>query len=311
MYYGILFGCLLIGFWLLFYNIRWLEEIRSMLRRTRDDMEEVARQRLLSNRRELLKIQREHSIWYRIEQELNYSGWKRIFPDLTAEKWILYNVAGIGVVFGLLLVCTRSWKFAGIGGGLVIGMEYIFLLLCKMKENYSVSNNLIKFLDFLGNYSITGGEVTGVFKQVSRYVEEPIKGALEECCYEAQVTGDCSLALLAMAEKIEHPGFKELIKNMEISIRYCADFSALVQNSRRSIREYLSMREERKGMLREAAVNMALLMGMSVFALLTVDQLIEVSIWYILWNTLPGKIAMGIVVVIWIFFVRQLYRLNQ
>ena len=133
------------------------------------------------------------------------------------------------------------------------------------------NENLLKCLNFLGNYSLTAGEITMILGQVSRYVEEPLKGALEECAYEAQTTGDSSLALLSMAERIEHPKIKELARNLEISIRYMADLTTLVDSSRRSAREYLRMEEERKGMLREAGINMALLLGMSVFALLTVD----------------------------------------
>ena len=132
-----------------------------------------------------------------------------------------------------------------------------------------------------------------VLGQVSRYVEEPLKGALEECAYEAQTTGDSSLALLSMAERIEHPKIKELARNLEISIRYMADLTTLVDSSRRSAREYLRMEEERKGMLREAGINMALLLGMSVFALLTVDRLIDVSVWKIVSGTLPGHLAVG------------------
>ena len=130
----------------------------------------------------------------------------------------------------------------------------------KAGEMRSVNENLLEFLNFLGNYSITAGEVTSIFGQVSKYVEEPMKSALEQCSYEAQTTGDAGLALLAMAEKIEHPKFKEVVHNMEVSIRYCADFKILVDTSRRSVREYLRMGEDRKGMLREAVINMLMLL---------------------------------------------------
>ena len=131
-------------------------------------------------------------------------------------------------------------------------MEYLFLSTLRAEELRVTNENLLKCLNFLGNYSLTAGEITMVLGQVSRYVEEPLKGALEECAYEAQTTGDSSLALLSMAERIEHPKIKELARNLEISIRYMADLTTLVDSSRRSAREYLRMEEERKGMLREA-----------------------------------------------------------
>ena len=181
----------------------------------------------------------------------------------------------------------------------------------KAREMRSVNENLLEFLNFLGNYSITAGEVTSIFGQVSKYVEEPMKSALEQCSYEAQTTGDAGLALLAMAEKIEHPKFKEVVHNMEVSIRYCADFKILVDTSRRSVREYLRMGEDRKGMLREAVINMLMLIAMSVFALFAVDGLVDRSVWEVLLFTIPGKVSMGMVAVILILLVRKLLGMNQ
>ena len=179
-------------------------------------------------------------------------------------------------------------------------MEYLVLSTLRAEELRVTNENLLKCLNFLGNYSLTAGEITMVLGQVSRYVEEPLKGALEECAYEAQTTGDSSLALLSMAERIEHPKIKELARNLEISIRYMADLTTLVDSSRRSAREYLRMEEERKGMLREAGINMA-------FALLTVDRLIDVSVWKIVSGTLPGHLAVGIYGLILFLFLRKLY----
>lgn len=309
--YLVIFVLLLTGFGILFWRIRWLELAAGLLRQTREGMDDAARKRLLSRRRDLLSLKQEHSVWHRLEQELNYCGLRRRFPLLTAEIWLFGNVLLLALAFGVLLAALRSFGKALTGVLILGGGEYLILRLGKARESRSVNDNLLEFLNFLGNYSITAGEVTGVFDQISRYVEEPMKSALEECCYEAQTTGDSGAALLAMGEKIAHPKFKELIHNMEVSIRYCADFRILVNTSRRSVREYLRMGEERRSMLREALINMLLLLAMSAMALLTVDALIEQSIWEIVLHTLPGRIALGIVGFIFLLFARKLLGLNQ
>ena len=84
----------------------------------------------------------------------------------------------------------------------------------------------------------------------------------------------------------------------------------LVTFSRRSVREYLKSCRERKSLLREAAINMLLLLGMSVFALLTVNGLLEVSVWNMLFGTIPGRIALGVVVGILALFGLQVYHLE-
>jgi len=311
MQYGLIWGLLFVGFLLLFQRIRWLELFSRLMKQTRDGVDEATRKRLLEERRNLLLMQREHTIWYRLEQELRYSGWRRRCPFLTVEIWILGNVVVLAVVFVTGIAVTKDWKPALLVVVFAFGAEYLLIWFGKLSEMRSVNDNLLKFLNFLGNYSITAGEITGIFDQVSKYVDEPIKSALAECCYEAQTTGDAGMALLTMAEKVEHPQFKELARNMEVSVRYCADFTAFVDSSRRSVREYLRLGEERKGMLREAVINMALLLGMSVFALVTVDKLLEVSIWRILFHTVPGYIVLGILVFIMLLLTGQLYKMNR
>lgn len=181
-----------------------------------------------------------------------------------------------------------------------------------MSRNYrSVNDNLMKFLDFLGNYSITAGEVTGILNQISRYLEEPLKSVLDECYYEAQTSGDVSLALLSMAEKIEHPRFKELVRNMEISVRYSADFTALVHNSRRALREHMRTRQERKALVNEAMINMLILAGLSAVILIAVEQLIGASMKQILLYSLPGRISLTVIIVIFVLLYRKIRRLDQ
>lgn len=307
----IIFGCLFTGFLLLFRRIRWLETVRRLMKQTRESMDEAARQRMLQSRRTLLSMQDERSLWVHVEQELQYSGLKRRFPSLTSENWIVGNTVLVSASFSVLQLFVPEWWMALLGVAGLLGAELLIIVFLKAQAARSVEQNLLKFLDFLGNYSITAGEVTGIFNQVSRYVEEPLKSALDECYYEAQTTGDAGLALLSMAEKIEHPKFKELVRNMEISIRYCADFTTLVNSSRRTVREYLRMGTERKSMLREAAVNMILLLGLSGFIMLTVDGLIDTSVWQILFFTLPGRIALGVLCVIFLLFAGQIYKANR
>ena len=309
--YAWIFCLIFTGFLLLFGRIRWVETAKHLLSRTKEGMDQSARLRALENRHRLQELQRKNTWICRVEEFLCYCGVRRRFPGCTPEKWMAGNLIAMAGIFCLLQ--GISGKFGIAAGGTVLcgAAEYLFLSTLRAGELGAVNDNLLKCLNFLGNYSLTAGEITLVLGQVSRYVEEPLKGALEQCAYEAQTTGDSSLALLSMAEQIEHPKVKELARNLEVSIRYMADLTALVDSSRRSAREYLRMEEERKGMLREAGINMGLLMAMSLFALLTVDRLIDVSVWKILSGTLPGHLAMGAYGLIAFLFLRKLYGFHR
>ncbi len=308
---SVIWVCLFVGFLLLFRRMKWLVVLKQLLKQTKDSWDEAARQRMLQNRKTLQDLQREKSLWISIERQLQYSGLNRRFPFLSAERWIAGNLLGITFVFAGLQFFFKDWQPAAWGVFIVVGMEGIFLAFLKASALRKVERNLLKFLDFLGNYSVTAGEVTGIFKQISKYMEEPLKTVLDECYVEAQTTGDVGMALLSMAEKLEHPQWKEIVRNIEISIRYSADFSTLVHSSRRSVREYLRAGGERKNMLREALVNMLILLAMSVFILFTVDGLVDISIWEIAFFTLPGRIGLGALCLIFALFARQIYKLNQ
>ena len=306
----VIFSCLFGGFYLLFYQGRILAWISEILKKTQTDMDLAARQRGLENRKQLMELQENHSLWFRLERLLYYSGIRQRFPAVSVEIWVVGELTVTGMLF-LVCLAFGGMKAALLITGMVMAAEAGTLRYLRARNLRRVNDNLIKLLDFLGNYSITAAEVTGTLDQVSRYMEEPIRTALEECYMEAQVTGDTGTALLSMADKVEHPKFQELARNMEISVRYCADFTALVSSSRRSMREHLRISQERKEMLREAVVSMALLLAMSMVVLLTVGHLINLSFWDLVWGTIPGRIGLGALGVIFLLFWVQLQRVHS
>lgn len=306
----VIFICLFGGFYLLFYQGRILAWISGILKKTQTDMDLAARKRGLENRKQLMELQENHSMWFRLERMLYYSGIRQRFPAVSVEIWVVGELTAAGMIF-LAGLAFGGIKAALLLTGMVMAAEAVTLRCLRARNLRRVNENLIKLLDFLGNYSMTAAEVTGTLDQVSRYMEEPIKTALEECYMEAQVTGDTGTALLSMADKVEHPKFQELARNMEISVRYCADLTALVNSSRRSMREHLRIAQERKEMLREAVVSMALLLAMSMVVLLTVGHLINLPFRDLIWGTFPGRIGMGALGGIFLLFWIQLQRVHS
>lgn len=304
----LLIGLLLfLGFLVLFIEIKKSGVVYKLMMHTKDNVRNASEKRLVRNRQKLLSAESPDLWWTRAEYNLCYSGFKARFPFITVEIFIVLNVSLSAVIFIAFFVISGPAAACAVVC-ICLALETMIFRMRRMKNISSVNDNLLKFLDFLGSYSITSGELTGILGQIGRYVDEPLKSVLEECCYEAQTTGDTGTALLAMSEKIEHPQFKELARNMEINVRYCADFSALVSGSRRSMRDYLKTSQERKNMLREAAVNMALLLIMSAFSLVIVDGLIQRSIWDILVYSFPGRIALTVTALVICLFMANIYR---
>lgn len=296
---------------LLFAWIRRESIIHNIMHKAYASLEEAANRRVEDNRKGIAMLYRKKGKLYGLEQKLLYSGLARKFAFLSPEIYIVVNLVLIATVYALVGMFSGLWW---LGILVIIIMEVLLHVIINvlMMRNYNATDEgLLKFLDFLGNYSLTSGEVTGVLQQVSGYLDEPLKTVLEECYYEAQMSGDTGIALLSMAEKIQHPKFKELVRNLEISMRYSADFTVLVSQSRRSVREYMRLRQERKALASEAWVNILILGGMTVVILKAVEALIGIPIEEILFHTWVGKICLGGICFIMFLFYNQIRSMDK
>lgn len=299
------------AFGLLFWRIRKESIIHNVMQSAYENLEQAARRRVQDNRQGMYLLSSPKGFLYRLEQQLLYSGLTRKIPGLTPEFYITGNLLIAAVVYFLFSFMGGAW-WTGAAAILIFEISVYLLQNLLMLRNYNaVDDNLLKFLDFLGNYSITSGEVTIILHQISGYMDEPLKTVLEECYYEAQTSGDVSMALLSMAEKIQHPKFKELVRNLEISMRYSADFTILVSQSRKSMREHLRMRQERKALTSEAWVNIVILGVMTAVILKSVEALLGIPLEKILLQSWVGKgCLMGIAIILLLFY-RQIQKMDK
>lgn len=304
-----IFLLLYCGFGMLFVRMVRERMWTRMLMKTKRSLEDAARKRLLERREKLMERRRKETLLLKLERELRYSGLVGSMPFLTPELFVVGNLFVAAVLF-LLVLPVLGWRGAICGPLLFVVIEFLFLQLAKSVQNKKVENQLLKLLDVMGNYSITGGEITGVFLQISRYLEKPLSGVLEEACYEAQMTGDVSMALLSMSEQIAHPQFQELMRNLDISLRYSADLKVLVNHSRRSVREYIRSSGEQKAMLQEAGINMLLLLAMSIFSVFCVSRLIGTPVTEILFGSLLCRLSAGGIGLIFGLFAKKILNLR-
>lgn len=302
---------LFLSFFLLF---RWVQKesiIHNVIHKAYANLEQAAERRTADNRKGMMLLGNRKGLLYRLEKQLLYSGMTGRFPRLTPELWIVFHLVVCVLLYTAVAIGIGTWWIGLIFVALFEGSVSLLLNLLISQNYNAVDRELLKFLDFLGNYSITSGEVTQILSQISSYLEEPLKTVLEECYYEAQTSGDASLALLSMGEKVQHPKFKELVRNMEISMRYSADFTILVSQSRKSIREHMRMRQEQKTLAGEAWVNILILGAMTVVILKTVEVLIGVPIRDILFGTWIGQGCFGGIAAILFSFYRKIRKLDS
>lgn len=306
---SILFSFLTLFFVLTFYWMNANSLVIQVFYAARQNLEETQDRRHKDRRRSILLQLDRNGVVAAIEKRIQYSGLINWFPLLNPYVYFGGKVViASGIYFiGALLQYPVFLRALLVAGGLFV----LYLLENIMiARNYNrTEDSLIKLLDCLGSYSVTTSEITWILSQVCEYMEEPVKGVLEECCLEAQVTGDYSMALLYTAEKLQHPKFRELLRNLEISLRYCADLTVMVAQSKRSITEYMRMRQERKALVREAWVNILILGAMALIILKAVGVLLSVPMTQMLFHTWPGIVCVIVIVGILLMFYMQIRKL--
>ena len=298
------FTLLLAGFYGLMEGFRTTENIKKTAGVLSRRLDEKGRENALRKREAIRMRADRDGIWPRIDRALVYSGIVRLLPGLTTEKFIaLMSVA-----------CALIFKSSGIAAGVIAGgiitavflfSVYAFIKLLEIRNLRKTGEDLPRLLDLLGSYAASGAVYSNIFGQISIYMNEPLRTVFDECGAEGRLSGDISLALLTMADKIEHPQFKQLIRNMEITSRYSEDIAGLVSDTRRSLRDYLKESSDRKAMLRESAINMVLLMVMSYVVIAISASLAETQVSTVVLGSIPGRLTLGVLGAVLMMFFAQ------
>ncbi|MBO4608384.1 MAG: hypothetical protein J5696_00785 [Lachnospiraceae bacterium] len=298
------FTLLLAGFYGLMEGFRTTENIKKTAGLVSRRFDEKGRENALRKREAIRMRADRDGIWTRIDRALVYSCIARFFPGITTEKFVALIIAG----------CSFIFISAGIAGGVAAGAVcssvflfsvYVFIKLLGIRNLRKTGEDLPRLLDLLGSYAASGAVYSNIFGQISIYMNEPLRTVFDECGAEGRLSGDISLALLTMADKIEHPQFKQLIRNMEITSRHSEDIAGLVCDTRRSLRDYLKESSERKAMLRESSINMMLLLIMSYVVIAISARLSETQVSTVVFASIPGRITLGVLgAVLMMFFVQ-------
>ena len=126
-YHFLIATFLWLGFFLTFRRAGKLRTLQELMRRTKKNVDEAARRRLLMSRSNLLKIEKEEGFWFFIERQLCYGGLRRRFPFLSAETFGMITLVGMALCFlaGAILGGILAGLF---GAGALLLAECIVII---------------------------------------------------------------------------------------------------------------------------------------------------------------------------------------
>lgn len=305
--YIIIFLIIFITFTKLFINMKKNHFLSNSLSSFYNSLENSNRTREKENKNDFINDEtfngQKKSFFRMLDNKLIYSRLTYYFPFLTTEIYLVIILCSMVIVYFILQFITKNFSTGLIGSIITLGI-YMGIQSFMSYHNYkAVEDDLLDFLNLLKNYSISTNEITLIFHKISKYMRNPLSSLLEECYYESQTTGNNSLALKHLMNKVEHPKFKELIRNLEICGRYDSDYAEVLNSSRKTIQNYISAKKEQKAENKLEKNNFVILTIGCIICIYLITNLMKINIIQILTTTTSGKILGTIFIGIIILFI--------
>ena len=301
-------GLLFLGFFLLIFHIGKNNVLKQAYQST---YEKLVKKKIKSNKEIYdLKEKVVNPVTTYLNSKFVYSGLDKHIKFLTPELFIGFVIILFLVVF-LILLFTKTDILVSFGIALVAAFMPFLIQAIMAQRNYKKTDKqLVEFLNMIGNFSVSSGEVTDVFMHVYPMLEEPISSALEECVYEAENIGT-EQALINLTRKIEHPKFKEIIQNLRVSQKYSGNFRSVVENNNASLIEYIKQKRERDHLATFNMITLVIVLVLTVVIFFVLGKMVNTDVFNYLLTTTTGQIC-GLVAIGCVgFFIWKIYTIDK
>lgn len=260
--------------------------MRKMSESERERLEKEKRQRMIfGNRRKMSRI-------HRIDMLLLRSGIRNLLPYFNTEMFLLMLLGGVIAAEAAGVFRRASFLWFIFSPAAVVGGCYILLRLMADRNYKRAEEQLLPFMNLIGNYSHTEDDLIHIFGRIVPYLEQPYKDAVEECHLYARATGDAVSAYRELGMKIPHEQFQRLMRNLEICCQHDANYAEIIDDSREMLQDYLKNKKERESVKKNARIEILLLVSGCLLVLWMMNGLMAQGIWELLKSTLPGKIML-------------------
>ena len=182
--------------------------------------------------------------------------------------------------------------------------SYITLFLIRLQKKSSVTNDLMNFLNLLGNYSTANTEIFSTFRQIAPQLNEPLASCLYESIAEAQDNDRSKKdALRNLGNKIEDEKFKEIIKNLEIAQNNAGSYAQIVEINRHSLIEYTHGKKLKSGIAKDNILSFIIILVAMFAILMIMGNILELNVLHLLFTTTTGIIVSVIAIAISLYFI--------
>lgn len=252
------------------------------------------------------------SFFYKLDVMILQSGLKRKIPILTTESFLFFELL-LSLVSGVIVHrITGEFLVALIAAILLCSAVYVVIYIIAGQQYAQTERCIMQFANLLDNYSKTSDDIIEILGKIGYYLDEPLKTAVIECHIEAVNTGDITTAFRNLSVKIEHPKFKEIVRNLEICRKHEANYSTIIKDIRYILKEYLRAKEERKAEETTGRISMAFMLGIGAVILGFVNGFISKgTVFTVLMSSLIGQCILLYFVIVTIVIILNVIKVDK
>lgn len=266
-----------------------------------------------------LERQKEIEIQGTANNETFLAKLDNIIEHSGVKKYIRVINSNLLIISAIVVYCITSLITLYITGsivrGLIIGViilaivAMLFIILC-LKNYVKTEKEIITFINLLQNYSRTSSDISNILGQMAPNLNEPLRTITEDCYSECVRTGNIDLALEKLAKKVNHKKLRIIIQNIALCAKYEANYETVINDSREIIQEYLSGRQQRKAMLRNAMIEIGLILGIGIYLIFSLNTLVETNIFNVLLSSTVGNIIIAYFIILLVVITFVLFKEN-
>ncbi len=297
--YALLFILVFLSFLALFSYLRKNSVISNSLKNFYEKAENSVKERWRVEKSQ--EIERGYSdkenLLIKLDKTIRYSNIRKYIPFLNSNIFIFVLVLLsataliLGAVFGNLVI--------GIGAAIAVSLTLIIIVLAMANVNYKkTEENILTFVNLVENYSKTNNDLIAILGKTYPYLDEPLKGYVQEAYLLGKRTGDPDLALTTLQNNVQNKRFREIVRNLQICSHYEANYEEVVNDLRQQLIEYLAGKRNKEAMARNARIELSILIATSGVVMYLMGSFMSNNIFAMLNETFVGKLILLYIIIV-------------
>lgn len=252
------------------------------------------------------------NIFYKLDVLIIQTGLKKTIPFLNSESFLIFTI-----LFGLISSIIAQKMFNTYLISIIVfivfcALSYMIIYIIAGRRFIQTEQCIMQFANLLDNYSKTSDDIVDILGKISYYLDEPLKTAIIECHTEAINTGDISSSFRNLSTKIEHPKFKEIVRNLEVCRKHEANYGMIVKDIRYNLKEYLKSKEERKAEEQTARISMGIMAVFGVIILYIINGFVtEGTVITVLMSSLIGQCIILYFIILFLIVLYNIIKVDK